>query len=188
MRRALRSRPWGGPSPSGRPDRTRRPGGGPPMSHRVASLLPSATEIVCGVGAEADLVGISHECDFPESVRHLPAMTRARLRPVRTSRGIDREVRAVLQNALAVYEIELARLVAARPDVIVTQDLCDVCAVSFNDVCAATAALLRQNIRIVNLHPTRLDDIWADIGRVADALGRAAEGAAVVRALQARVS
>src|SRR5437867_3100535 len=158
------------------------------MSHRVASLLPSATEIVCGVGAEADLVGISHECDFPESVRHLPAMTRARLRPVRTSRGIDREVRAVLQNALAVYEIELARLEAARPDVIVTQDLCDVCAVSFNDVCAATAALLRQDIRIVNLHPTRLDDIWADIGRVADALGRAAEGAGVVRALQARVS
>ena len=158
------------------------------MSYRVASLLPSATQIVCGVGAEADLVGISHECDFPESVRHLPALTRARLRPVRTSRDIDREVRAVLQDALAVYEIEFARLEAARPDVIVTQDLCDVCAVSFNDVCAATAALLRQDIRIVNLHPTRLDDIWADIGRVADALGRAAEGTAVVRTLQARVS
>ena len=158
------------------------------MSYRVASLLPSATEIVCGVGAEADLVGISHECDFPESVRHLPALTRARLRPVRTSRDIDREVRAVLQDALAVYEIELARLEAVRPDVIVTQDLCDVCAVSFNDVCAATAALFHQEIRILNLHPTRLDDIWADIGRVADAIGRAAAGAAVVRALQARVA
>ena len=158
------------------------------MSHRVASLLPSATEIVCGVGAEADLVGISHECDFPESVRHLPALTRARLRPVRTSRGIDREVRAVLQNALAVYEIELARLEAARPDVIVTQDLCDVCAVSFSDVCAATAALVHQAIRIVNLHPTRFDDIWADIARVADALGRTAEGAQVVSDLQARVA
>jgi iron complex transport system substrate-binding protein len=155
---------------------------------RVASLLPSATEIVCAVGAEADLVGISHECDFPESVRHLPTLTRARLRPVTTSREIDREVRAVLQDALAVYEIELARLEAARPNVIVTQDLCDVCAVSFDDVCAATAALVHQPIRIVNLHPTRLDDIWADIARVADALGRAAEGAAVVRDLQTRVS
>jgi iron complex transport system substrate-binding protein len=107
---------------------------------------------------------------------------------VGASRDIDREVRLVLQDALAVYEIELARLEAARPDVIVTQDLCDVCAVSFSDVCAATAALVHQEIRIVNLHPTRFDDIWADIARVADALGRAAEGAAVVRGLQARAS
>jgi iron complex transport system substrate-binding protein len=158
------------------------------MSYRVASLLPSATEIVCAVGAEADLVGISHECDFPESVRHLPALTRARLRPVRSSREIDREVRSVLQDALAVYEIELARLTEARPDVIVTQDLCDVCAVSFNDVCAAAAALVHQELRIVNLHPTRLNDIWADIARVADALGRTTEGAAIVRELQARTA
>ena len=156
------------------------------MRYRVASLLPSATEIVCAVGAEADLVGISHECDFPESVRGLPALTRARLRPARSSREIDREVRSVLQAALAVYEIELARLEAARPDVIVTQDLCDVCAVSFDDVCAATAALVHQPIRIVNLHPTRLDDIWADIARVAEALGRQAQGAAVVSDLRAR--
>ena len=156
------------------------------MSYRVASLLPSATEIVCAVGAGADLVGISHECDFPESVRHLPALTRARLRPARTSREIDRAVRSVLQEALAVYEIELARLEEAHPDVIVTQDLCDVCAVSFDDVCAATAMLVGQEIRIVNLHPTRLDDIWADVRRVADAVGRTAEGAAVVSALEAR--
>ena len=108
----------------------------PAATYRVASLLPSATEIVCAVGAEAELVGISHECDFPESVRHLPALTRARLRPARSSQEIDREVRAVLRDALAVYEIELERLETARPDVIVTQDLCDVCAVSFDDVCS----------------------------------------------------
>ena len=158
------------------------------MNHRVASLLPSATEIVCAVGAEADLVGISHECDFPESVRHLPALTRARLRPVRSSREIDREVRAVLRDALAVYEIELERLETARPDVIVTQDLCDVCAVSFSDVCQATATLLREPVQIVNLRPTRLDDIWADIARVAEALGRASEGARVVADLKARAA
>src|SRR5262245_7789408 len=125
------------------------------MSLRVASLLPSATEIVCAVGAEADLVGISHECDFPEGIRHLPVLTRARLRPARDSRVVDQQVRSILQDALAVYEIELARLEAAHPDVIVTQDLCDVCAVSFTDVCEATAALVHQSIRIVNLHPTR---------------------------------
>src|SRR5262249_38779753 len=172
--------------------RARRVAAGPDavavMGQRVASLLPSATEIVCAVGAQDDLVGISHECDFPESVRHLPALTRARLRPVRSSREIDREVRSILQEALAVYEIELARLAEARPDVIVTQDLCDVCAVSFSDVCAATAALVQQQIRIVNLHPTRLDDIWADVGRVAEALGRERRGAEVGSDLQARTS
>jgi len=158
------------------------------MSRRIASLLPSATEIVCAIGAEADLVGISHECDFPESVRGLPSLTRARLRAVSGSRAIDRDVRSILQQALAVYEIELVRLEAARPDVIVTQDLCDVCAVSFNDVCAATTNLVHQPIDIVNLHPTRLDDIWTDILRVADALGRTAQGSDVVARLQRRVS
>jgi iron complex transport system substrate-binding protein len=158
------------------------------MGYRVASLLPAATEIVCAVGAEADLVGISHECDFPEAVRGLPALTRARVRPVGTSREIDREVRRVLQDALAVYEIELARLEAARPDVIVTQDLCDVCAVSFDDVCAAAAKLVDRSIRIVNLHPTRFGDVWSDIARVAEALGRTAEGADVIGSLQARAA
>jgi iron complex transport system substrate-binding protein len=156
------------------------------MSHRVASLLPSATEIVCAVGGETDLVGVSHECDFPESVRRLPVLTRARLRPAGTSGEIHGEVRSILQDALAVYEIELARLEAARPEVIVTQDLCDVCAVSYDDVRAATAVLVHQPVRIVTLHPSRLDDIWADITGVADALGRAAEGAAVASELQAR--
>src|SRR5262249_40294135 len=133
-------------------------------------------------------VGISHECDFPEAVRGLPALTRARVHPVGASREIDREVRRVLQDALAVYEIELARLEAARPDVIVTQDLCDVCAVSFDDVCAAAAKLVDRSIRIVNLHPTRFGDVWSDIARVADALGRAAEGGELIRSLQARAS
>jgi iron complex transport system substrate-binding protein len=157
------------------------------VSVRVASLLPSATEIVCAVGGAADLVGISHECDFPDSVRGLPTLTRARLRHEVGSRAIDREVRAILQNALAVYEIELARLEATRPDVIVTQDLCDVCAVSFDDVCAAAATLVHQPIRIVNLHPVCLEDIWKDVERVAEALARTAEGAALVGNLRARV-
>jgi iron complex transport system substrate-binding protein len=155
---------------------------------RIASLLPSATEIVCAVGARAELVGISHECDFPESVRGLPVLTRPRLHAASGSRAIDRDVRAVLQQALAVYEIEMARLEATRPDVIVTQDLCDVCAVSFDDVRAAAATLVHQPTRIVNLHPMRLDDIWRDILHVAEALERASEGGDVVDELQRRAS
>jgi iron complex transport system substrate-binding protein len=120
-------------------------------------------------------------------VRHLPVLTRARLRPVRTSREIDREVRSVLQDALAVYEIELARLEAARPDVIVTQDLCDVCAVSLTDVRSAVTRLANRDVTIVSLRPERLRDIFTDIERTGAAIGRADEATRVVASLLARV-
>ncbi len=156
---------------------------------RVASLLPSATELVCILGPDAqrELVGVSHECDFPDGLAGLPVLTKARLAPVRTSREIDRDVRALIDDALAVYEIEIERLEAARPDVIVTQDLCDVCAVSLDDVNAAVARLARKDVRIVNLHPMRLADVWGDVLRVAEALGRSEAGARVVATLRARV-
>jgi iron complex transport system substrate-binding protein len=154
---------------------------------RIASLLPSATEIVCAIGARSELVGISHECDFPEGLAGLPVLTRARLGPVRTSREIDAAVRDVLRDALAVYDIELEALREARPDVIVTQDLCDVCAVSLDDVRAAVARLAREDVRIVNLHPTRLGDIGSDIARTAEALGRSAEGAALAQRMRERI-
>lgn len=157
------------------------------MPHRIASLLPSATEIVCAVGAQDELVGVSHECDFPLSIASRTVLTRARLRPVRSSREVDAEVRSVLRDALAVYDIEIDRLRQVRADVIVTQDLCDVCAVSLDDVRAAVARLGVEGVRIVNLHPTRLGDIWDDIARVAFALGRANEGTRVLEALRTRV-
>ncbi|AUX47282.1 ABC transporter substrate-binding protein [Sorangium cellulosum] len=155
---------------------------------RIASLLPSATEIVCALGARGDLVGISHECDFPEGLSGVPVLTRPRLRPARSSREIDAAVRDVLRDALAVYDIDLDALREARPDVIVTQDLCDVCAVSLDDVRAAVARLARHDVHIVNLRPARLDDIWADVRRVAEGIGRAAEGDALAERLRARVA
>ncbi|WP_437673512.1 ABC transporter substrate-binding protein [Sorangium sp. So ce131] len=155
---------------------------------RIASLLPSATEIVCALGARGDLVGISHECDFPEGLSGVPVLTRPRLRPARSSREIDAAVRDVLRDALAVYDIDLDALREARPDVIVTQDLCDVCAVSLDDVRAAVARLARRDVRLVNLRPVRLDDIWADVRRVAEGIGRPAEGDALAERLRARAA
>lgn len=154
---------------------------------RVASLLPSATEIVCALGAREELVGRSHECDYPAGLGDVPVLTSARVGPLPSSRAIDAAVRDVLKDALAIYQIDLERLRAARPDAIVTQDLCDVCAVSLNDVRAAVARLANQDVRIVNLHPMRLGDIWSDVARVAEALGRAAIGARLVAGLQSRV-
>ena len=147
------------------------------MPQRIISLLPSATEIVCALGAADMLVGISHECDFPESIRDRTVLTRSRIAADGSSRSIDTAVRAVIQNALSIYAIDEAALAALQPDVIVTQDLCEVCAVSLDDVRAAVARLSnRSDVRIVSLRPARLGDILDDCDRVAAALGVSASG------------
>src|SRR5205085_2807215 len=140
------------------------------------------------LGARAELVGRSHECDFPPGVDDVPVLTSARIEPLPSSKAIDRAVRDVLADALAIYRIDLERLREARPDVIVTQDLCDVCAVSLADVRSAVARLARQDVAIVNLRPMRLADIWDDVLRVADAIGRGDAGREIVATLRARVA
>src|SRR5512147_492869 len=155
---------------------------------RIVSLLPSATEIVCALGAEAELVGISHECDFPPAIRDRRVLTRSRIDATGTSRAIDSAVRDVITNALSIYAIDDAALGALAPDVIVTQDLCEVCAVSLDDVRAAVARLAhRDAVQIVSLSPTRLGDVLDDLERVAAALGRSDEGRAVRRTLEQRI-
>lgn len=155
---------------------------------RVVSLLPSATEIVCAVDARSLLVGRSHECDFPAGLEDVPVLTSAKTAPRPTSGAIDASVRDLVRAGLAVYDIDLEGLRRADPDLIVTQDLCDVCAVSFDDVCAAVGALTRPGVRVVSLHPSRLADIWADIVRVGEALGRADEARSVAAELQRRAT
>jgi iron complex transport system substrate-binding protein len=155
---------------------------------RIASLLPSATEMVSALGLEPDLVGVSHECDWPPAVVGRTVLTSAKIGHSWSSRDIDRDVRAVLRDALAVYDIDVAKLAEVAPDVIVTQDLCDVCAVSFDDVCKAVSAIARPDTVIVNLHPTRLADVWDDIRRVGAATDRARRADEVVRELEARLA
>jgi iron complex transport system substrate-binding protein len=104
---------------------------------RILSLLPSATEIVCALGAGGELVGVSHECDHPPEVIGLPALTSSRLPAGGTSGQVDRSVRDLLRAALAIYDLDVDRLAALDPDVVVTQDLCEVCAVSYGAVCDA---------------------------------------------------
>jgi iron complex transport system substrate-binding protein len=155
---------------------------------RIVSLLPSATEIVCAVGAEAQLVGISHECDYPPAIRDRRVLTRSRIDAGATSRAIDSAVRAVITDALSIYAVDDDALAALAPDVIVTQDLCEVCAVSLDDVRAAVARIAhREDIRIVSLSPIRLADVLGDVGRVADAIGRSDQGAAVRTGLERRI-
>lgn len=151
-----------------------------PRPRRIVSLLPSATEIICALGAADDLVGISHECDFPPNIGDRTVLTRARIDTSGSSRSIDAHVRAVVRDALSVYSVDEAALGKLAPDVIVTQDLCEVCAVSLDDVRSAVARLAnRDDIEIVNLHPTRLGDVLDDVERVARALRREPEGRAL---------
>lgn len=146
------------------------------MTMRIVSMLPSATEIVCALGAGESLVGVSHECDYPPTVRGLPAVTRPKIDPHGASAAIDADVRALVRAGLGIYEIELERLRELRPDVIVTQHQCDVCAVPFAEVEAAARAVVGSAVTIVSLAPRVLADVWDDVERVALALGRVDRG------------
>lgn len=157
------------------------------MPRRIVSLLPSATEIVCLLGAREELVGVSHECDEPPDVRDLPSLTSSRLPALGDSAAIDATVRDALDQALSIYAIDRQRLQELAPDVIVTQDLCEVCAVSYQDVCRAVDDLLGPDVTVVNLHPLTLTDVFDDIERTARALGREAAGQTAVAGLRSRL-
>jgi iron complex transport system substrate-binding protein len=158
------------------------------MIPRIVSLLPSATEIVCALGLRANLVGVSHECDFPADVVGLPILTAPKLDPAAPSRDIDRDIRALVSSGLGVYAIDTDQLAALQPDLIVTQDQCDVCAVSYADVTAAVRTLARSSTEIVSLRPNRLDDVWRDVETVAAAAGIATHGHEVADGLRQRIA
>ena len=101
---------------------------------RIVSLIPSGTEIVCALGYHEYLVGISHECDFPLDIRHLPVCTKPRLNVNTSSLEIDKSVKSLLQNSLSIYAINENVLKELKPDLIITQSQCEVCAVSLADV------------------------------------------------------
>ena len=156
---------------------------------RIVSLLPSATEIACALGAGPDLVGISHECDFPPELRGVPVLTSSRVATGSSSASIDAEVRALVQDALSIYAVDQQRLAALAPDLILTQDLCRVCAVSLSDVQSAVARLSQRNeVQIVSLQPTRLRHVMQDIETVAQALGRPEQGRDLRASLEARIA
>jgi iron complex transport system substrate-binding protein len=155
---------------------------------RVVSLIASATEIVCALGLEHQLVGRSHECDYPPSVRQLPVCTEPKFNVHGSSYEIDQRVKAVLQEGLSVYRVHADVLQQLRPEVILTQTQCEVCAVSQKDVEQAVCDWIGSRPRIVSLAPNALADVWADVRRVADALGVPERGRALVEQLQWRMT
>ena len=151
-----------------------------PPNPRVVSLIASATEIMHALGAGEFQVARSHECDWPESVLELPQLTSTKFKVAgATSREIDTAVKTLIEQGLAVYEVDADALKSLAPDVILTQDQCEVCAVSLADVERAVAGWTECHASVVSLKPHTLADIYADNIRIAHALGRPAAGHAL---------
>ncbi len=155
---------------------------------RVVSLIASSTEILCALGLQDWLVGRSHECDYPPSVRQLPQCTEPKFSVEGTSYEIDQRVKAILQEGLSVYRVFAETLDRLAPDLIVTQSQCEVCAVSLHDVEAAVLKLVRSRPRIVNLNPNCLEDVFADIRRVAAACEVVEQGERLLTTLKERIA
>lgn len=155
--------------------------------HRIVSLIASATEIIAALGFEEQLVGRSHECDFPASVARVPVCSSSKIDVAAPSRLIDAQVRAIVADALSVYRVDAELLDRLAPTVIITQTQCEVCAVSLADVERAVCELVSSRPQIVALEPMALHDIWRDTAAVADALGVPAQGERLVGSLIERL-
>ncbi|HZU68148.1 MAG TPA: cobalamin-binding protein [Ktedonobacteraceae bacterium] len=178
---------------------------------RIVSLLASATEMVAALGCLDQLVGRSHECDYPPEVLELPVVSRVQINIEGSSAEIDAQIKALAEaqrmnatntqssialapgdeaafKALSIYAIDIAQLQKLRPDVILTQTQCEVCAVSERDVTRAVQQLTGMEPRVISLSPYRLSDVWEDVLRVGAALGKREQARALVEGYKQRLA
>src|SRR6185295_16221878 len=154
---------------------------------RICSLLPSATEVIALLGLTDDLVGISHECDYPPSVRSLPVMVEPVVPPHGlTSADIDRQVRQLVASGQRLYRLKDQLLRQAQPDLIVSQDLCNVCAVTPDQLYESLCSLPRQPT-VLTLNPKTVHDVIDDVVRIGNAANRSAEGHRLATELRDRL-
>jgi iron complex transport system substrate-binding protein len=155
---------------------------------RIVSLLPAATEIVHALGKGDHLVGRSHECDYPPEVASLPACTSSKLTLDGTSYDIEQRVKAILQEGLSIYRVDAAQLDALRPDVIITQEQCAVCAANLEDLESAVCEMVTSRPAIVSLNPSTLDSIFADVRAVAEGIAVPERGIRLVDEMRAKMA
>ena len=157
-------------------------------SLRVVSLLPSATEMIYFVGAGDSLVGVTHECDFPPGVENLPKLTSSKVNHHRLSSAeIDAAIRERLTDARSIYALDAKLLEKLKPDLVLTQGLCDVCAVSLG-VVEKAAAGLSEAPRVHSMNPTSLSEVLDAAVEVGDAVGRGVEARERISALETRLA
>lgn len=154
---------------------------------RIVSLIASSTEIVHALGFGDQMVGRSHECDFPTQVKELPVCTGPKFKTDGTSYEIDQRVKEIVQESLSVYRVDAAKLDELRPTHIITQAQCEVCAVSLKDVEEAACQIISSNPQIISLQPDSLADIFEDVRRIAKGLGVVPVGEMMVEQLKGRM-
>jgi iron complex transport system substrate-binding protein len=155
---------------------------------RICSLLPGATEIACALGLADEIVGVSHECDFPAAARTKPVMVKSRIDPTTLDSGeIDRQVGDLLRANRGLYVLDEDLFRNSQPDIILTQGLCDVCALDYNDVVRA-ARSLGKDPHIVSLDPHCLADVLNDVLRIGEATDRYRQAESLVQELKGRIA
>lgn len=154
---------------------------------RIVSLLPAATEIICALGLTENLVGRSHECDFPAEITHLPICSDAKFISGNSSAAIDLQVKDILKEALSIYEVKKELIEELKPDVVITQAQCEVCAVSLKDVEEALSSMVNQHAQIISLKPDTLADILKEIKEIGIALDREKEAVQLLEDLDDRI-
>ena len=154
---------------------------------RICSLLPSATEIAYAIGLGDSVLGVSHECDFPADAATKPSLLRPRVDPRAAPAEIDRQVKEIIARGESIYAVDAELLRSLAPDLILTQDLCHVCAASPDDLATALTRFPTPP-EVLSLTPRSLTEVWDDIRRVGEATGRRREAEKVARSLEHRLA
>ena len=154
---------------------------------RICSLLPSATEIAYAIGLGDSIIGVSHECDFPAEAAGKPSLLRTRIDPHAPPAEIDRLVTEIIQRGESIYAVDAEMLSSLAPDLILTQDLCHVCAASPDDLATALTRF-RRPPQVLSLTPRSLDEVWEDVRKVGEVTGHQREAEALASALTQRVA
>jgi iron complex transport system substrate-binding protein len=154
---------------------------------RICSLLPSATEILYAIGLGDSVYGVTHECDFPADAATKPALIRPRVDPQASPAEIDRKVSEIIARGESIYAVDAELLCSLSPDLILTQDLCHVCAASPDDLATALTRF-RTQPQVLSLTPRSLAEVWDDIRRVGAATGRVPEAETLAASLEQRIA
>ncbi len=156
---------------------------------RIVSLLPATTEILYAIGAGDSVVGVTHECDFPPAAATKPKLIRPRVDPTARPAELDRQVREFIERGESIYAVDAELLTSLAPDLIVTQDLCHVCAASPEDLASALSRLPHHRApRVLQFTPRRLAEVWSGIGEIGEAVGHTSEAKELASSLERRVA
>ncbi len=155
---------------------------------KIVSLIPSATEIISALNLRNNLVGISHECDYPKEILKLPKLTNSRIKTEKSSAKIDYDIKEILEKSLSVYEVKSDLLKKLDPDVIITQSQCSVCAVSLKDVEECLGNFIKKKPLLIDLKPNTFDEVLEDINLVGRKLDKKVESHSLVKKIKNEIN